>query len=144
MNKTPATPGQTPTEISGAPSPRIQPLVTGLITIDPTDPEWTEILSTLCLTCGPIAHVFQKAGYDIRRRAEQEQGFVLMWLLSLYRDHGKEWRNEGQIKLNEIQSETLSAVKGVESSRDRSPSDKTSAAKPNPLGEIPSPPVLRE
>lgn len=79
-----------------------KPLVTGPITIDPTDPEWLNILSFTCLDCGPMAHKLQAAGYPIDRKAEAEQAHVLMWMLSLYRDHGELWRVRGAQFLNAL------------------------------------------
>lgn len=73
----------------------ITDLVTGCVTIDPADPEVLEVLGTVCFVAGPIAHVFQRAGYDVPKKAEAEQGAVILWMLSLKRDHGKDWREKG-------------------------------------------------
>ena len=78
----------------------IPALVTGPITIDPSDPVWLEILSFTCLDCSPIAHKLQAAGHPITHKAEHEQAHVLLWMLSLYRDHGHEWRREGAKQVN--------------------------------------------
>lgn len=80
------------------------PILPGPITIDPADPVVVEILSFICIQCGPIAHIFQKAGYPIPTHAEEEQAHVLLWFLALYRDHGKEWKLEGQKELNRLKS----------------------------------------
>ncbi len=87
----------------------ITDLIRGTITLDPADAEVLEILSIVCITCGPIAHALRRGGYDIKTRAENEQGAVLLWMLSLYRDHGKAWRDEGQKLLNAMFEEWKAA-----------------------------------
>jgi hypothetical protein len=82
----------------------LPPLVQNAITIDPKDPQWEAILSHTCLFCGPVAALLRRAGYNIRTHAEEEQGAVLLWMLSLYRDHGREWREKGQEKLNALKA----------------------------------------
>ncbi len=78
------------------------PLVTGAITIDPADSEVLDILSKLSFVCAPIAHIFQRAGYPIPTHAEEEQGHIIMWMLGMYRDHGKEWRTKANATLNAL------------------------------------------
>jgi hypothetical protein len=62
------------------------------LTIDPTDTEVITICSMLCFQCGPIAARLRMAGHDINCQAEDEQGKVILWLLGMYKAHGKEWR----------------------------------------------------
>ncbi len=88
-----------PTELPAVPCSPSLPLVTGPITIDPNDPEVLGILSKMCFTCGPIAHIFQKAGYPIPTHAEEEQAHIILWMLGLYRDHGDDWRTKGDAQL---------------------------------------------
>jgi hypothetical protein len=82
------------------------PIIEGEITIDPKDPEVIKILSMLCLSCGPIAHIFQRAGYPIPTHAEEEQAHVMAWCLALYKQHGTEWRKVGDEQLKELNTAT--------------------------------------
>lgn len=42
----------------------------------------------------PVAHLFRKLGQKIKEKAEEEQAFVIYWMLCLYEKHGKNWREE--------------------------------------------------
>jgi hypothetical protein len=53
-----------------------------------------QILGILCFTAGTIAHRLVKLGHTIEGRAEEEQAYVLHWLLHLYFQHGDNWRDE--------------------------------------------------
>lgn len=55
-------------------------------------PDLREILGMMIYSTAPIAHAFQKAGAKIEQKAEEEQAFILFWLLGLYLKHGSEWR----------------------------------------------------
>lgn len=77
-------------------------LIKGPITVNPDDPEVMKIVSTPCFDASPIAHILQRAGYPIKTHAEEEQGFVILWMLSLYQEHGIKWRDEGQKILNSL------------------------------------------
>lgn len=68
-----------------------------------------EILGMPNFQCGPLAHVFQAAGADIKRRSEDEQAFVLHWLLGLYAKHGTGWRAAAAEELDEARA-TASAL----------------------------------
>lgn len=85
--------------------PKTLPLVSGRITIDPSDHEVQAILGWPCFRCGPIAHIFQAAGYPIPKHAEEEQAHVLLWLLGLRRDHGDAWMRAGNEQLKALQAE---------------------------------------
>lgn len=80
----------------------ITDLITGPITIDPADPEVRSILSWTCIDCGDYGRALRKAGYEIPPKIEAEQSVVLLWFLSLYRDHGDDWRKKGAEKLREL------------------------------------------
>lgn len=95
-------PADSPTELGATPCSPSLPLVTGAITIDPADPEVLDILSKLAFVCAPIAHIFQRAGYPIPTHAEEEQGHIIMWMLGMYRDHGKDWRTKANVTLNAL------------------------------------------
>lgn len=71
------------------------PLIPGNLTIDPTDAEVRWITGQTCLFCSPLAHTLRDRGYDIPRRAEDEQSAVILWMLALYAAHGQGWKKEG-------------------------------------------------
>lgn len=96
-------------QLTGAAKPLTE-LVSGTITIDPANAEQIEILGLNCIIAGPIAHVLQRAGYDIRRKAESEQGAVIVWLLSLHRDHGDAWRSIANAMLKRMNDGALAAT----------------------------------
>jgi hypothetical protein len=60
----------------------------------------TEILGMPNFRCSPIAHAFRSAGRAIPPRAEDEQAFVLHWLLTLYLEHGTDWRRHAADQLD--------------------------------------------
>lgn len=55
-------------------------------------PALREVLGMMVFEMSPIAHAFRAAGHDIKRRAEDEQAFVLHWLIGLVLEHGDGWR----------------------------------------------------
>lgn len=69
------------------------------ITLDPADAELRTILGTICLRTGPIAHRLRAKGHDIECRAEAEQGYVILWMLQRYAEHGPDWRVPAQAEL---------------------------------------------
>ena len=55
-------------------------------------PELRDVLGMMCFECGPIAHAFRATGVEIKRRAEDEQAFIMHWLLTFVAAHGSAWR----------------------------------------------------
>ncbi len=49
-----------------------------------------------------LAEKLRRMGWDIAHKAEDEQASVIYWMLCLYRDHGKHWRNAGEAMLKQI------------------------------------------
>lgn len=84
-------------------NPNLNPLFEGNITIDPSDPEVQEILSTQCVTSSQVARILRARGHVIKQKIETEHGIVIAWMLALYRDHGMKWREVGAEQLKEIQ-----------------------------------------
>lgn len=70
-----------------------------ILAIDTSDPEVLDILSMLSYTTGPYAGHLRKCGYEIKRKIEVEQAGVMLWWLSLYQRHGKDWREKGAAEL---------------------------------------------
>lgn len=66
-------------------------------------PQLEHVLGLMNFSTGPIAHRFQAAGRDIKRKAEAEQAFVLDWLIRLVLQHGDRWA--------EVADEEIAALK---------------------------------
>ncbi|MGU3540041.1 hypothetical protein [Methylobacterium sp. A54F] len=74
-------------------------------------PEVREVLEMMVFQCGPIAHAFRNAGrVEIRRRAEDEQAFILHWLLTLALEHGADWRKHAGETLKLVIAEAKAAL----------------------------------
>lgn len=58
------------------------------------------ILSKPCFECGRLAEALRYGGHDIRRRAESEQSYVLLWMLNIYLEHKEGWSNVASEELN--------------------------------------------
>ena len=71
----------------------------GQIVIEPEDPEIKWILSLMIFTTGPSADDLRKGGLCIKRRAEEEQCEVFIWLLRQYKQHGPGWRGKAEAEL---------------------------------------------
>ncbi len=54
-------------------------------------PELEHALGFMNFRTGPIAHIYQAAGYDIKSRAEPEQAFVLDRFIRAVIQHGEGW-----------------------------------------------------
>lgn len=62
-----------------------------------------EVLGMPNFRTGPMAHAFRNAGRaEIRSKCEDEQAFILHWLVTLVLEHGTDWRRHA--------GETLTAV----------------------------------
>ncbi len=62
-----------------------------------------QILGTPCFACAQPAKLLISAGIyeDKQKKAEYDQAVFAHWGLSLYREHGENWREEGQKILKE-------------------------------------------
>lgn len=45
---------------------------------------------------GPIAHRLVQLGHKIAPKMEDEQAYVLHWMLSLHEKHGDSWKQEAE------------------------------------------------
>lgn len=54
-------------------------------------PPLKQVLSFMNFRTGPIAHVFQAAGFPIPKKCEAEQAFVLDRMIRTVLQHGEEW-----------------------------------------------------
>lgn len=59
------------------------------------DSEVRQILGTPNFACGGIAKRLRELGIESKTKAEDEQATVIYWMLSLYTEHGDNWREEG-------------------------------------------------
>lgn len=79
-----------------APNTALEP---GLVLPAEMTPAIREVLGMMVFSTGPIAHGFRAAGIDIPRRAEEEQAFVLFWLLKHAIKAGDDWRKSAAPEL---------------------------------------------
>jgi len=72
----------------------------------PTEPndELRDILGHMCFELASFAECFRRGGVEIKRRAEDEQAYVLDWMLRLYLRHGAGWRDAGRAELKAIEA----------------------------------------
>ncbi|WP_321904437.1 hypothetical protein [Paraburkholderia tropica] len=72
-------------------------LATGLLPTYPDEltPELHEVLSWMSFECIYIARAMRAAGFDVKKRAEDEQANVLHWMVKLVLRHGADWRAAG-------------------------------------------------
>ena len=70
----------------------------------PFDDEVSWILGRPNFACIHLAQCLRLGGMEIAKKAEAEQGAVLHWMLNLYLAHGKDWRNVGETRLQEIRA----------------------------------------
>lgn len=63
-------------------------------------PELGHALGFMNFHTGPVAHVFRAAGYDIARKCEAEQAFVLDRMVRTVITHGKMWRDAFNAQLD--------------------------------------------
>ncbi len=44
--------------------------------------------------CGPFAQGLRKKGHEIPNKAEEEQAYVIHWMLGMYETYGLIWKEE--------------------------------------------------
>ena len=71
------------------------------IILPPMDDELRWILGQLCFQIINIAKILRKHSAPIKTKAEDEQANVIYWMLNLYLQHGKDWRDIGDKLLKE-------------------------------------------
>ncbi|SEG21874.1 hypothetical protein [Marinobacterium lutimaris] len=55
--------------------------------------------------CAPIAHRLVKLGHEIPPRSEDEQAYVINWMLELYEQYGKGWSEHAErVLAGEVES----------------------------------------
>jgi len=69
--------------------------------------EYTEdirfILGRPNFWCGAKAIILRQRGHEIPRKAEDEQAYVIYWMLNMYKLHGGRWKKACEDYLNGVQ-----------------------------------------
>lgn len=65
-------------------------------------PELRDVLGLMIYQTIPVAHALRAGGAKIPTKTEEEQAFVLHWMISLVLEHGTEWRRKVAERLKEI------------------------------------------
>lgn len=60
--------------------------------LPPLTSELKKILGLMAFQCYTFAQALRMGGYDVPRKAEEEQAAVLHWMLTHYLIHGDNWR----------------------------------------------------
>ena len=68
-------------------------------------PALREVLGLMVFHTTPLAHAFRAAGHDIKRKTEDEQAFVLHWLIGLALEHGDGWRSKAADEIERMAAE---------------------------------------
>ena len=76
-------------------------------------PELRDVLGMPNFRCGLIAHIHRAAGVEITPRSEDEQAFIIHWLVGIVFEHGADWRK--------IASEQLKALVASVEAKERGP-----------------------
>ncbi len=75
-----------------------------------------DILGRPNFTCSGLAELLRRNGADIKRKSENEQAYVIHWLLGIYLKHGIEWRATAESELKSLAAKASAGgiVKDVE------------------------------
>jgi hypothetical protein len=65
-------------------------------------PALREVLGMMCFEFIKLVQGFRAAGYEIKTRAEDEQAFMLHWLIPFALEHGDNWRQAAGVELSKI------------------------------------------
>ncbi|MCJ2092115.1 hypothetical protein MKK67_06325 [Methylobacterium sp. J-072] len=77
-----------------------------------------EVLGMPNFRTGPMAHAFRDAGRaEIRSKCEDEQAFILHWLVTLVLEHGADWRRHAGETLTAVIAEAKAARAAKEAER---------------------------
>lgn len=82
-------------------------------------PELRDILGFMCFQLGPMAHAYQAAGRfldadgcEMRKRAEDEQAFMLHRFLTHWFEHGADWRESMEVEFECVITEAKAKTHG--------------------------------
>lgn len=65
-------------------------------------PALRDALETMLWTSGQVSRALRVGGAEIKKRAEDEQAYVLHWFIQLALEHGDEWRKRAGEQLQEM------------------------------------------
>jgi len=81
-------------------------------------PDLLHVLGMPNFQTGPMAHAFRDAGRaEIRSKCEDEQAFILHWLVTLVLEHGTNWRRHAGETLTTVIAEAKAARAAKEAER---------------------------
>lgn len=77
--------------------------------------------------CSEIAEILRHEGRDIPRKSEEEQAYVIHWLLGLYEAHGKDWKTYFtatmsrilRTRLKPVEESSIALLNGAEQQKPR-------------------------
>ena len=79
-----------------------------------------EVLGLMNFETGPMAHAFRDSGRaEIRKKCEEEQAFILDWLVRLVLEHGADWRQIAGETLQEVIADAKAARAAAEAAKQR-------------------------
>lgn len=64
------------------------------------------ILGRPCFSLIGIANDLRAGGFEIKRKAEDEQAACLYWMLCMYENHGPKWREVAERQLKEYREQS--------------------------------------
>lgn len=70
------------------------------------------VLGILCFEIGHFAEIYRQSGYEIKRKAEEEQAFCLHRFLGMALVHGGDWLKVANDELNQLKK-AISANQGA-------------------------------
>lgn len=76
---------------------------------DEMTPALKDVLTLMIFITGPIADVLRRGGHEIKRKAEDEQAFVLHWLIKIALKHGDGWHKVANAELDAIREKLTAA-----------------------------------
>lgn len=77
---------------------------------DEVTPAVHEVLMKMNFMTGPIAHCLRAGGENIPHKIEEEQAFVLHWLIKLALDYPDDWRDRAGKRIEEIRDRVVGEV----------------------------------
>lgn len=78
------------------------------------DPSIKFILGRPNFWCGNVAQLLRGVGHTIERKAEEEQAYVINYMLELYEKHGENWEESLLAELHKKRGYVSEAPKQLE------------------------------
>ncbi|MBY4799946.1 hypothetical protein K6W78_08005 [Burkholderia cepacia] len=96
----------------GQPEPRAEVVPTMRAYPDELTADLRHVLGFPNFRCGPYAHLMRAAGADIKAKAEDEQAYVLHYLVKMVLDHGARWADVAGDELEAMRDKVSVAAAG--------------------------------